>query len=362
MGTTEIDSPSTMMFTVTNMGGKVLNLGESISLPEGFSLAGGFGATTLDTFESTTFVVQMDAVDWGLYGGTVSFTNDDADENPFSFDIEGIVTPEPFIVIVDNGDPQFSTQGEWTRWTMQGYQNDVHESLPGNGSDIASWTFTDLEPGEYRVSVTWTAYTNRATAAPFTVLDNTTSLATVSVNQQAAPGQLVDSGVYWNDLGGSYQIDSGTLVVQLTDAPVGRVNADAVRIERIFDLGGVNSLEGDGFGIGSINSFEPGVADWDEPEIGGRDVALNRIEDGFDELQLLVSDLIADDSQAAIQSAALPSDRIIANWPDRDELVVDLLGELVDELWCRCSTSPLVPLRAETCVDVGKTHHHVSTF
>ena len=80
-------------------------------------------------------------------------------------------------------------------------------------------------------------------------------------NQQAAPGQFVNSGVYWNDLGGSYQIDSGTLVVQLTDAPVGRVNADAVRIERIFDLGGVNSLEGDGFGIGSINSFEPGVAD-----------------------------------------------------------------------------------------------------
>ena len=70
----------------------------------------------------------------------------------------------------------------------------------------------------------------------------------------------------------------------------------------------------------------------DEPEIGARDVALNRIEDGFDELQVLVSDLIADDSQAAIQPAVLPSDRIIANWPDRDELVVDLLGELVDEL------------------------------
>ena len=89
MGTTEIDSPSTMMFTVTNMGGKVLNLGESISLPDGFSLAAGFGTTTLDTFESTTFVVQMDAVDWGLYGGTVSFTNDDADENPFSFEHRG---------------------------------------------------------------------------------------------------------------------------------------------------------------------------------------------------------------------------------------------------------------------------------
>ena len=100
----------------------------------------------------------------------------------------------------------------------------------------------------------------------------------------------------------------------------------------------------------------------DEPEVGARDVALNRIEDGFDELQVLVRDLIADGSQAEIQSSALPGDRVIANWPDRDELMVDLLGELVDELCARCSTSPLVPLCAETRVDVGKTHHHASTF
>ena len=60
-----------------------------------------------------------------------------------------------------------------------------------------------LTPGTYRVSATWFAFSNRATNAPFTVLDGTTPLATVAVNQQTAPNDFNDPGATWQDLGGA---------------------------------------------------------------------------------------------------------------------------------------------------------------
>ena len=240
-GSTELGTPKSMTFTVTNLGGKDLHLSEPITVPQGFSLVSGFGATTLSLGQSTTFVVQMDATELGTPSGTVVFGNDDADENPFSFTVQGTVVAEAVLEIIDNGDVGFSAVGEWSRWTGQGFENDVDESLPGIGADAVSWTFTDLPAGEYRVSATWTAFSNRASEAPFTIFDNTTSLATIEVNQQLAPSQFSDAGVNWHDLGGTYLIDSGTLVVRLTDAPSGRVNADAIRVERV-ESGGIASL------------------------------------------------------------------------------------------------------------------------
>ena len=46
----------------------------------------------------------------------------------------------------------------------------------GNGSRIATWTFTGLAAGTYQVSATWVAAGNRATNAPFTVLQGSTVL------------------------------------------------------------------------------------------------------------------------------------------------------------------------------------------
>ena len=234
-GSTTLGVPVTKTFVVINRGGAPLHLTEPISVPAGFSLVSPFSATTLEIDESATFVLQADALDAGLASGTVVFGNDDADENPFSFSVQATVLMPPAVVIIDNGDAGFSTVGAWSRWTGQGYLNDVHESLAGTGADVSSWTFTHLLPGLYRVSATWTTHTNRATNSPFTILDGSTNLATVVVNQRVAPNQFLDAGVYWNDLGSVYQIASGTLTVRLTDLANGRVNADAIRIEWLGD-------------------------------------------------------------------------------------------------------------------------------
>ena len=85
------------------------------------------------------------------------------------------------------------------------------------------------------MSVTWQAYSNRASAAPYTVLDGSTELGTVTMDQRVAPVGFVEDGVAWQDVG-VYQVTAGTLVVRLTDqsGPSGSyVIADAVRIERI---------------------------------------------------------------------------------------------------------------------------------
>ena len=83
------------------------------------------------------------------------------------------------------------------------------------------------------MAATWTSFTNRASNAPFTVLDDTTSLGTTLVNQRLAPSGFSDAGATWQYLDGLYTISSSTLVVQLTDQANGNLNADAIRIERV---------------------------------------------------------------------------------------------------------------------------------
>lgn len=138
------------------------------------------------------------------------------------------------VQIKDDGDAGFVASGGFFAFVGEGYQNDVTYAAAGSGNEQATWTFTALPAGVYRVSVTWTPHENRATNAPFTVLDGTTPLETFRVNQQAAPGDFVEGSTAWKDLGtGVFTISSGSLTIRLTDDANGYVIADAVRIERI---------------------------------------------------------------------------------------------------------------------------------
>ena len=83
----------TETFTVNNTGEDPLTLG-AISVPAGFSFT-MFGSTTLNAGASTTFTVTCDADSLGLLSGTVSFSNNDGDENPYNFAVTCTVTPPP---------------------------------------------------------------------------------------------------------------------------------------------------------------------------------------------------------------------------------------------------------------------------
>ena len=89
--------------------------------------------------------------------------------------------------VIDNGDAGFATVGGWSPYANEGYQNDIHYSVPGDGTNVATWTFS-VTPGVYRVAATWSTHANRATDAPFTVLDGAAPVASVQINQQLAQG------------------------------------------------------------------------------------------------------------------------------------------------------------------------------
>jgi hypothetical protein len=142
------------------------------------------------------------------------------------------------VSIIDNGDAGFETIGDWTHAlnpSAGGYENDVHYSANGSGSDVATWTFDALTAGQYQVAATWSTHPNRATDSPFTVFDGTTELGSLDVNQESPPDDFSDQGANW-DILGVFDIAGDTLVVRLSDDANEYVIADAVRIEWLGEL------------------------------------------------------------------------------------------------------------------------------
>lgn len=140
--------------------------------------------------------------------------------------------------IVGPGDPGFQSAGGWTP------AGDQLVRATGDRS-TATWTFTGLIPGPYRISTTWPAATPGAANASYTVLDGDRALTTVAVNQRQAPDDLTDAGRTWKDLGGRgnlFALKGKSLVVRLSGlagatGPQGQLLAGPVRIERIYNPG-----------------------------------------------------------------------------------------------------------------------------
>lgn len=102
-GSTTIGSAIQKTFTVNNTGTADLTLA-NLAVPAGFSIISNFGASTVAPNGSTSFVVQLDAAAANLFEGTLSFSTNDTDENPFNFTVSGNVTAAPAPEIeVDDG-------------------------------------------------------------------------------------------------------------------------------------------------------------------------------------------------------------------------------------------------------------------
>ena len=186
-----------------------------------FSIHGGFWRATLRSLGGAQFCIMAISI----FGFEVAAGN-----------LAAVAAP----IVDNNGDPGFALFPSSADWTFSsnppvpGYLTTIHHNgAPGgSGAKQATWTFTGLAPGNYQVAVTWTSNANRASNAPYTILDNTTSVYSTTVNQQNAPAaNSVESGINFQNLGGPVTITSGTLVVRLTDNANGYVIADAVRIE-----------------------------------------------------------------------------------------------------------------------------------
>jgi parallel beta-helix repeat protein len=141
-----------------------------------------------------------------------------------------------FSRIVDNGDPAHAFVGNWTPDTTRGFAGDFGSTPQGDGSARSVWTFADLEPGYYRVAVTWPGSGPAATNAKFTSFDGAgTVLSYQRLNQNGTfvvPNDFNADGAAWENVG-LVRLSGDTLVVELSNFADGAVLADAVRIDRV---------------------------------------------------------------------------------------------------------------------------------
>ena len=268
-GPTEPGTSVPRTITVTNNGNAALNL-NAIQLPNGFT--SDFQPVVVAVGgASTTFDITLDAAATGDFFGDVVLTTDDPNQSEFSFAINGTVTN---VRIVDDGDAGYTPVGFQTLSAGPGFLNDVsYPTAPGGaGIDTATWTFSGLTNGVYRVSATWQLPGNpNSNNAPFSIYDAATATGapvSVIIDQTQAPNDFSDDGVFWEDLGGPFTITNasgpgvadGFLTVQLTDQANGRVLADAIRVEPVttpeiavtLTAGGANIADGGRVDFGEI--------------------------------------------------------------------------------------------------------------
>jgi hypothetical protein len=132
-------------------------------------------------------------------------------------------------LIIDDGDAGFAQQGAWAVRTG-GLGNDHREIPVGNGSNFVTWTFTGLATGYYQVAGTWPVVFPAAEVV-YTMYDGADVVGHERTTQSTA-NDFTDAGVGWRNLDLVY-VDSGTLTVRLSDQASQKVEADAIRIQRI---------------------------------------------------------------------------------------------------------------------------------
>jgi hypothetical protein len=184
----------------------------------------------------TTLSVAVPVISTGVYSPNEKLSLNLS--NPFHAqlgDPQGIATlifadPPLNERIIDDGDPGYSQTGGWVNLTNTlAYQLDYDYHAAGTGANSATWNFGSVPNGEYEVFAKWIAFGNRASNAPYTILDGLAPRGTVTIDQRVAPTGDQSNGITWQSLG-FFSISNGSLSVRLADNANGYVVADAIRI------------------------------------------------------------------------------------------------------------------------------------
>ncbi|CAM2817788.1 choice-of-anchor D domain-containing protein [Rariglobus hedericola] len=248
----------TTTYTIQNQGTAALTI-NSVTL--GGTHAADFAiitqpAASVAAGGSTTFSVRFDPSVAGTRTATVSFGNNDADENPYNFSVQGTGAAATQEVILDNTSPTGVTilpAGGWpASTTVAGYYgtNYIHDGNTGGGKSVR---FTPTLPatGNYEVFAWWTSGGTSGGRATNVPIDIITSGAPeyVSLNQTLPGSPWQSLGVYHFNAG-----TSGSVLISNTGAD-GSVIVDAIKFTLIAPPLVNPSFETDASGSQTINGW-----------------------------------------------------------------------------------------------------------
>lgn len=136
------------------------------------------------------------------------------------------------VYVVDNEDATgYSETGAWNTYSDPD-DHRVDYRYTDAAAAAATFTFTGLEDGLYRVSATWRAASGRPNDATYIVPGS----GSRTVNQKMAPSEVTFEGSPWNYLFHALPVSGGTVSLVVTNPPGGSGNtliADAIRLEKI---------------------------------------------------------------------------------------------------------------------------------
>jgi hypothetical protein len=125
----------------------------------------------------------------------------------------------------DNSEAGYAETGSGWKASNLGFLANSRTHAKGTGANRATWTFTGLANGVYRVAATYPTNKQYASNVPFRL----NGVPVIPVSQQVPPNDVA----FWgegslNDLGTAV-VTNGTLTVELSDAANGTVVADGVK-------------------------------------------------------------------------------------------------------------------------------------
>jgi hypothetical protein len=125
----------------------------------------------------------------------------------------------------------YSETGSFANSANSGFfgTSQSRQIVVGNGSNKATYRFSNLPPGRYKVEAWWVAAANRATNTPFTIQRPNFPSEVVRMNQ------TINSAKF-NEIG-TFDLASGDAIVISNDAlPVGSfINVDAIRLTKVSE-------------------------------------------------------------------------------------------------------------------------------
>ncbi|WP_197995013.1 fibronectin type III domain-containing protein [Gimesia panareensis] len=153
------------------------------------------------------------------------------------------VTNSFFKKLIGVDDADFSTSGTWTA-SNQTPTSQSQLIASGTDIDTATWIFSNLIPGIYRLSGFWMTDENNTANAELSVSGIAGGEVKQYIDQRRLSADLTDGNVSWQDLGFFVVDADGTIAVSLSDNQAnGNVVAGAMRIEKMDSLVSITGVE-----------------------------------------------------------------------------------------------------------------------